>query len=69
MESFVDGKKGFCKFKVQEKDIPKKIEVMKTSLQKVEQVCFNMALRGSEYPKEMILEMQERYSREDQMEE
>eukprot|EP01117_Protostelium_nocturnum_P009569 TRINITY_DN3414_c0_g1_i1.p1 TRINITY_DN3414_c0_g1~~TRINITY_DN3414_c0_g1_i1.p1 ORF type:complete len:102 (-),score=33.43 TRINITY_DN3414_c0_g1_i1:93-398(-) len=47
----------FCRLKVDDREIPKKLEVMKASLQKVEQVCFNMALRGSEYPKEMIMAM------------
>jgi len=38
-------------------ELGKKLQVTKESLQKVENVCFNVKVRGSEYPEEMLAQM------------
>ncbi|KJE94164.1 hypothetical protein CAOG_004848 [Capsaspora owczarzaki ATCC 30864] len=36
------------------RDLPAKLRVMQSSLEKIEQVCYNITVRGSEIPKEML---------------
>jgi len=46
---------GFCRLPTATKnELTQKIEIMQQSLLKVENVCFNIKVRGSEYPKEML---------------
>ncbi|PRP85526.1 translin-associated protein X-like isoform 2 [Planoprotostelium fungivorum] len=46
----------FLPMSINDRELGKKYEVMKQSLIKVENVVFNVTVRGTEYPKEMILD-------------
>ena len=39
------------------KELPKKVEIMKTSLLKIEQVCYTIRVRGSELSQNMLADL------------
>jgi len=47
-------------------ELSKKMQVMKVCLQKVENACFQLKVRGSEIPKELLAEQLERGAEEEQ---
>lgn len=47
----------FSKFAYEHREMSKKINVMKASLNKVESACYNVKVRGSEVPDNMLADM------------